>query len=63
MLSALSCRLDVQDENHGHRVLGYTVYVGRQPRARVEGPLASQAELHGLDYSTEYHIQVWYVIV
>ena len=62
MRPALLCRLDAQDENHDHRVLGYTVYVGGQQRARVEGPLASQAELYGLDCTTDCHIQVWYVI-
>ena len=62
MCPALLCRLDAQDENHDHRVLGYTVYVGGQQRARVEGPLASQAELYGLDCTTDCHIQVWYVI-
>ena len=51
----------MKDENHNHRVLGYTVYVGGQQRATVEGPLASQAELYGLDCSSDYLIQVWYV--
>ena len=62
MRPALPCRLDAQDENHDHQVLGYAVYIGGQQRARVEGPLASQAELYGLDCTTDYHIQVWYVI-
>ena len=48
----------MRDENKGHRVQGYVVYVNGQPRGRVEGALTSHAEIQGLEAGKEYKIQV-----
>lgn len=48
----------MRDENKGHRVQGYVVYVNGHPRVRVEGALTLHAEIQGLEGGTEYNIQV-----
>ena len=53
------CRLNGKEENGGHRVLGYMVYFDGELWAMVEGALASQVEVHDLQWNTQYSVQVW----
>ena len=58
VLLCLSLRLDVSEQNCGHKVLGYAVYIDGALRSKVMDPIASHSEVNGLENGMQYQFQV-----